>query len=244
MNIGWIKLNRSLIEWEWYSDIPVRLTFIHLLLLANWEDKNWQGVLIKRGQCITGRNETPKTIGITVQQYRTAIKKLKSTHEITTKSTNNYTLVSIENYDVYQNKNEEPTHKTTHDPTIEQPTSNPRATTPKEDNNIITKEKKNFKAKGNQKKFPFKEKLIEFGFKEDFVNDWLEVRKAKKATNSKTAFDNFIREVEKSPVGINEVLEMCVVKNWIGFKNQWLVNIESKNNYSNKNQPAFSTNRN
>lgn len=39
---GWIKLHRKLINWEWYQDTNVKVVFLHLLLIANHEDKKWQ----------------------------------------------------------------------------------------------------------------------------------------------------------------------------------------------------------
>ena len=85
--IGFIKLHRKLFEWEWYSDINCRITFIHLLLKANWKDSNYQGNTIKRGSVIIGLTETPAEIGISKQQFRTVLKKLDSTSEITRKAT-------------------------------------------------------------------------------------------------------------------------------------------------------------
>jgi hypothetical protein len=99
---GWIKLHRKILEWEWYADVNVRLVFIHLLLKANHTDKKWMGVDIKRGQLVTGRVELAKQIGISERNVRTAITKLKSTSELTSKSTNKYTVLTITNYDRYQ----------------------------------------------------------------------------------------------------------------------------------------------
>lgn len=101
---GWICLYKKLINWEWYQDGNTCRLFIHLLLLANYEDKRWHGILIKRGQLITSSEHLAKDLNLSRQQIRTAINKLKSTNEITTKSTNKYTLITIEKYEDYQNK--------------------------------------------------------------------------------------------------------------------------------------------
>lgn len=101
---GWICLYKKLINWEWYQDGNTCRLFIHLLLLANYEDKTWQGQLIKRGQLITSSEHLAKDLNLSRQQVRTAINKLKSTSEITTKSTNKYTLITIEKYEDYQAK--------------------------------------------------------------------------------------------------------------------------------------------
>ncbi|RXG13980.1 hypothetical protein DSM03_10193 [Leeuwenhoekiella aestuarii] len=140
MAIGWIKMHRKLLEWEWYNDVPVRLTFMHLLLTANWEYTEYKKYPIQRGQCITGTSETPKKIGISKQQFRTAISKLKSTGEITTYSTNKFTVVTLVKYDDYQPNEEESTTKPTRNPTREQHQNNTQP-----NNTIRSKEDKEIK---------------------------------------------------------------------------------------------------
>jgi hypothetical protein len=78
--------------------------------------------------------------------------------------------------------------------------------------------------KETKKTFKFKTYLIGQGFKESLIDDWLAVRKNKKATNTKTALDGFIKEVEKSGKDKNEILKMCVEKSWSGFNAGWLNN--------------------
>lgn len=113
-NKGWITLHRSILEWEWYDDVNTKSLFIHLLLVANHCDKEWKGILIKRGQVLTGRLSLAKTLGLSEQQIRTSITHLISTNEITKSSTAKYTVITIVNYDKYQNK--QPTEQ----PTINQ----------------------------------------------------------------------------------------------------------------------------
>lgn len=136
MDKGWIKLHRSLLDWEWYEDKNVSRLFIHLLLTANFEDKNWRGVVIKRGQIVTSNENLSKSTGLTIQQIRTAIKKLKSTGELTSKSTNAFTLLTIENYSIFQEKEDSITSGITSEATNEQQTDNKRVTTTKEVKNI------------------------------------------------------------------------------------------------------------
>lgn len=64
----------------------------------------------------------------------------------------------------------------------------------------------------------FKNDLINYGFKENLVIEWLQVRKTKKATNSKTAFNKFIKQVELNGNDKNFILETCVAKSWSGFE--------------------------
>jgi hypothetical protein len=77
--------------------------------------------------------------------------------------------------------------------------------------------------------FSFYNSLINYGFKKELVSDWLKVRKNKKLTNTETAFNKFIIEVEKTNLDKNKVLEDCVSNSWGGFKNEW-VNKQSTTN--------------
>ena len=99
---GWIKLHRSLIEWEWYDDVNTRLVFIHCLLQANFKDRSHKGTMFERGSFPCGRDQLAKDVGITTQQLRTSIRKLTSTGEITIKSTSKGTKITLCNYEGYQ----------------------------------------------------------------------------------------------------------------------------------------------
>jgi len=144
-NLGFVKLHRSILNWEWYDDINTKIVFFHLLLKANFENKKWKGQEIKRGSLITSREKLAKEIGLTIQQTRSCLNKLKSTSEITIKTTSQFTLITIENYRLYQNQenenNQQNNQQTNHQITNEQPTNNQQITITKEIKEI--KERKN-----------------------------------------------------------------------------------------------------
>jgi hypothetical protein len=71
-------------------------------------------------------------------------------------------------------------------------------------------------------KFSFRKSLCVYGANEILVDDWLKVRKAKKAANTETALNGFISQVEKSNQHIDEVLRTCIENSWKGFKYEWL----------------------
>lgn len=99
---GFIVLHRSLLDWEWYSDKNTKILFLHLLLTANFEDKKWRGVDIKRGQVISGRIELAKSTGLTEREIRTSLSKLKTTNELTIKATSKFSIFTLTNYGLYQ----------------------------------------------------------------------------------------------------------------------------------------------
>jgi hypothetical protein len=69
--------------------------------------------------------------------------------------------------------------------------------------------------------FSFFNSLISLGADKQLVNDWLKVRKNKKATNTETAFNRFKNQYELSGYTVNEVLTKCIEKSWSGFEAEW-----------------------
>lgn len=101
-NTGFIVLHRSFLEWEWYSNINTSRLFLHLLLLANHQDVEWQGMIIRRGELVTSVSKLSKETGLTDKQIRVALEHLKRTGEVATKGANKYTLINIVNWRKFQ----------------------------------------------------------------------------------------------------------------------------------------------
>lgn len=99
---GFIKLHRKLLAWEWYSDINVRVLFLHCLLRANHKPERFLGTLIGKGQFATSLDHLAKECSLTVRQTRTALSKLKSTGELTSKTTSRFSIITINNWDKWQ----------------------------------------------------------------------------------------------------------------------------------------------
>ena len=99
---GWIKLHRKILDWEWYNDSNTFRLFMHLILKANHKEKKYRGVSIKIGCLMTGRELLSKETGLSEQQIRTCLKRLKSTNEITINSSKQGTIIQVVNYNKYQ----------------------------------------------------------------------------------------------------------------------------------------------
>ena len=89
------------------------------------------------------------------------------------------------------------------------------------------KDKDNNKEKDNNNDLPptafsFYKALISNGAESKLANEWLEVRKKKKSTNSETAFEGFLREMNKGGLDINSALRICIEKSWSGLNANWL----------------------
>ena len=98
----YIKLNRRILEWEWYSDINTKTLFLHMLLKANWKDGRFQGTEIPRGSFVSSISKLSEETGLTERKVRTALEHLKTTGEVTSKSSSKFTVFTIKNYCCYQ----------------------------------------------------------------------------------------------------------------------------------------------
>lgn len=102
MNEGFIKIYRSMLEWEWYQDEHTARLFFHLLLKANWKPNRWRGLEIGRGQTLETVRGLAKDLNMSVRSVRTALFHLKSTHEVTWETTQYGMLINVINYAKYQ----------------------------------------------------------------------------------------------------------------------------------------------
>lgn len=94
-SMGFVAFPRGLTTWEWYDDPNTCRLFFHLMLTANWEPKNWHGIVIEPGSRVASIQGLATETGLTIQNVRTSLKRLKSTGYLTIKTTNKYSVVSI-----------------------------------------------------------------------------------------------------------------------------------------------------
>lgn len=99
---GFIKLFRSMTKWEWYKNSKTKNLFIHLILTVNYEDKQWRGVTIKRGQLACSYSNLSLETGLSVKEVRTALDHLISTGEVAYKGQSKYGIITLKNFDKFQ----------------------------------------------------------------------------------------------------------------------------------------------
>lgn len=209
MNKGFIKLHRSLLEWEWWDDHNAVRLLTYLLCAVNWQDKKWREITIKAGSMVLSWENLADRTGLSVQQCRTAMSKLERSGEVNRQVTNKYQLVSLVKWDKLQLLDDD----TTSNPTGKQQASNKQVTT--------TKESKEDKEVYSARKYDFKQALIDNGAEPSLAADWMVVRKTGKASNTETALNGFLNQVEKSGLTINQVLKICCERSWKGFNANW-----------------------
>lgn len=164
----YLKLYYKMLDWEWYTDIPVRILFEHCLLKANRLDKKWHGIDIKAGSFVTSYENLATETGLTVRQVRTALNKLKMTGELTHEGHTQYSMITVKNWGEYQASDKQNDKRMTN----ERQTNDKRATTTiecieckNEENNIV--EIKGINSKKNKKTDPYNNSIISF-FKDEY----------------------------------------------------------------------------
>lgn len=211
MHRGYIKIWRKLEDSGLLQMHGTFCLFIHMLLKASHKDVRIGMTEIKRGQFLAGRHKLAEAVGMSEQQLRTCEKKLYSLGMIEGKSTNKFTVYTIVNYDNYQDGNDADNKQLTN----EQQTTNKRLTTIQEHKHIRTKEHKQDSAA-----FAL-QSLLNLGVEKQAAEDWLIVRKAKRAPLTKTALDELVREAEKAGITVSDAVKICASKNWQGFNSSW-----------------------
>ena len=200
---GYIKLYRQIMMWEWYDDANTFRLFIHLLLKANYEDAQWRGLAIKRGQLFTSIGHLSHELKISDKAVRIALDKLIKTKEVASKGASKGTMITICKYDSYQSS------FNTEGQTEGQTRGERGATNNKNNNN---KEKKN--------------KEIDLSFlQKDFipiVEKWLFYKKEKKQEyKGQTSINTFCKKLIEYSNGdaiiAEAIIEQSIANNWAGI---------------------------
>ena len=233
---GWVKLHRSILTWEWFTDVNTAHFFEYCIVKANHDDDTWRGIRIKRGSFLSSYETMHVESGLTVQKIRTAIEKLKSTGEITSEATNNYTIITVCNYDNYQieAKQEQQTIQQAEQQAEQQTIQHAeqhatqQQTRNKEEKNKEDK-KEDANASSKKEKFDFLSALISIGIDEQVAKDWMKIRAAKKASDSSTAFKQLHNALQKIQsiykITYTDAIIICVTNGWYGCKESYFTNI-------------------
>lgn len=217
MEEGYIKLYRSLLEWEWFSDAKTLKAWMYILMKANWIERRWCGHVIPRGSFVTSRDRLAKELGMTPQNIRTILSRLKKTGEITIKSTNKYTIITICNYDSYQ-------QDYIADQPADQPTNNQQTTNKQPQHNNINKLKNNINnnnSKNEILKFNFPKQVEVEKFKEWLMYEadesWKEVAMMQLGIKTKDELEKHFERFQNEAIaqGVKEESEKEIKSHFI-----------------------------
>ena len=226
MNKGFMRLHRQLLDWEWFDNSQMVHLWIYFLLKANYQNSKWHGVDVPRGSFITSLDSICKDTGLTVQNVRTCISKLKSTNEITIKVTNRYSIITLCKYDMY-NTYEPDDNKQTNTQDNKQLTSNQQATnkqlTTDKEIEELKKENERLKkelANASKKKGELDLSIVDPEYL-DVVNLWLKYKKERGETYKPTGFEQMYKKLIKlsgnNPLKAKKIVEESMSNNYSGF---------------------------
>ncbi len=108
---GFIKIHRSLLDWEWHDNEYMLSVFIHCLMLANWKEKRWHGQVIPRGSFVTSYDHLAQVTGIARSTVYKCIQRLTETGEIETIRKHSYTIIKVRKYAEFQDFEEDTVNK-------------------------------------------------------------------------------------------------------------------------------------
>ncbi|MRN00203.1 hypothetical protein D1Z97_03140 [Riemerella anatipestifer] len=97
----------------------------------------------------------------------------------------------------------------------------------KSDKSLELQKRKKVAAK--KEKFDFRQAMLNEGFDEELTDEWLRIRKKKKAVDSEIAFKLITSQIEKAKLEKNEILKIIVRKQWKGFEAKWLDENKNEN---------------
>ena len=203
--MGYIKLDRKILDWEWWSDINTYRVFTYCLIRANWKETKFQGVDVPRGAFVTSLANLAKFTTLSVRQVRTALEHLKSTGELTIIRHSKFSVVIVNNYIQYQDNDNQFDNQLTQ----ERQAIDTEATTEEEYKNI-KKEKK----KENIRDYFSKEEVLKSAFK-----DFSEMRTRIKKPLTDRAVAMLITSLEKissDPYVQADVLDQSTFHGWQG----------------------------
>lgn len=120
MDEGFVKISRKLLGWEHADNLALTGFWIHLLLMANWEDRG----KLKRGEFFTTIPILAHECGVSESTVKRYMAQLRATGELSTQSNHRRTKVHINQWNKYQSVQKEPTADPTDEPTGE-PTADP-----------------------------------------------------------------------------------------------------------------------
>lgn len=220
MDGGFIKIDRGILDWEWYSDINTTRLFIHLILKANWKDGRFQGQEIKRGSFVTSYLKLAEETELTVNQVRTSLNKLKSTGEITVKSQSKFSVITVKNYCLYQDISQSNHSQITDKPQ----TNHSQITTIEESKKVRREEIKKRVSKDTPKETP-EDIISQYDFSEAMtikIKEWLKYKSERRETYKSTGLTALLNRVSQKSgeYGENPVMALMdesMANGWRGI---------------------------
>ena len=210
---AFIKLHRKMLDWEWYKDRNTFSLFIHCLLIANWKDGRFMGLVIPRGSFVSSYPQLAQQTNMSIQNVRTAVNHLKLTGELTVKSHVKFSVFTVVNYCKYQDDN----RRTNRRLTDNQQATNRQLTTIEEyKEREEGEELKNINTPYNPPRYFPNDETLDRAFA-----DYVDMRKKIKKPMTDKAIDLAIKKLDELSCGDNDIavkiINQSIMNSWQGL---------------------------
>lgn len=220
LNDGYIKIDRKILNWEWYGNINTKVVFLHMLLKANWQDGKFEGEEIPRGSFVSSYTKLAKETNMTVKEVRTAINHLKQTGEAAVKGHAKYSVFTVKNYCQYQDMG----MITGAQGACSGHAKGKQRATIEEVNKGKREEINKRVPNGTPKETP-EEIVNQYGFSEKLtakVKEWLRYKTERKETYKPTGLTALLRKISQKAAEYGEnpviiLIDECMANGWRGI---------------------------
>jgi len=162
--------------------------------------------LLKRGQIVVSYSFLAKGFGMTDKGIRVVIQKLEKLGMLGIQGTSKGTILTICNYNEYQgNKKTEGKQEGNQGANEGQAKGKNNKKLSKE---VNKKERNNIERPAD--------------VNSQVWDDFIKLRQVKKAPLTETSLRGILREATKANISLEQALEICCVRNWQGFKAEWI----------------------
>lgn len=96
---GYITLSRKILDWRWFKKPKTAFLFVYLLLSSNFENRDFEDIIISRGQYVCTQERLSAETGLSLKEVRTALDNLKKTGDITIDTSRGYSLITVLEYE-------------------------------------------------------------------------------------------------------------------------------------------------
>lgn len=219
---GWIKLQRDIMDHWIAQDNEYLAVWVRMLAEANFNDRktviNGALVEVKRGQLVFGLDSYSEKTGVSVRRLRKLLELLENDGMIDRQKSNKFSLISIVNYAKHQDDDRQKTGESQAD---DKQTSGEGQAKGSTIRSKELKEGKELKKNNSDLDFSSWPHLPS----PQIFNDWVQVRKAKKAAITQTAIERIGKQLHKAVSAgwsVDDALSQAVASGWTGFDATWL----------------------
>lgn len=221
-------INKDMMNWEWYSDSATVHLFIHLVLIAEIEDREWRGLTIKRGQTSDSLSMLSNSTGVSIKKIRARLEVLEESGLIARSLSNHRSIITIIDYDSYFSCS-----------SVEKPKAVPKQDRRRKQN---PKSRNDVEILTPEPQYKNLSKFEEYHLPEEYrphVEDWLQYKSEKKDKYTPMGFKKLCtRLVNKYRDDVDSLkndIDVSIANNWKG------IHRSNNNNYRRNDRNAKTT---